>query len=114
MLDGEGKGLCISVPEGRFSASALPLGRREIDLGIHDPWPIHRNPPMVWHKHTHSLELVKQAHLLDRENGKTWVNVDLVQMGVGGINTWGGMPLEKYRIPARPMVFRFMLEAVIL
>ncbi|MBQ9548540.1 MAG: DUF4981 domain-containing protein [Bacteroidales bacterium] len=114
LLDGEGKGLCISVPEGRFSASALPLGRREIDLGIHDPWPIHRNPPMVWHKHTHSLELVKQAHLLDRENGKTWVNVDLVQMGVGGINTWGGMPLEKYRIPARPMVFRFMLEAVIL
>lgn len=31
----------------------------------------------------------------------TWINLDHRQMGLGGTNSWGELPLEKYRIPAR-------------
>ena len=30
-----------------------------------------------------------------------WLNIDHRQMGLGGTNSWGELPLEKYRIPAR-------------
>jgi beta-galactosidase len=34
-------------------------------------------------------------------NGTTQVNLDYRQMGLGGTNSWGELPLEKYRIPAK-------------
>lgn len=37
------------------------------------------------------------------------VNVDHLQMGVGGINSWGALPLPKYRIPARDYAWRIRL-----
>jgi beta-galactosidase len=30
----------------------------------------------------------------------TWINIDHRQMGLGGTNSWGELPLEPYRIPA--------------
>ena len=50
----------------------------------------------------HSLEL--------KPSGQTYVHIDAVQMGVGGINSWGQRPMEKYRIPAREREFRVMLR----
>ena len=58
----------------------------------------------------HSLELLAKAHVNDRGNGTTFVNFDLAQMGVGGINTWGALPLEKYRLPAAEREFHFILR----
>ena len=31
----------------------------------------------------------------------------------GGIDSWGAMPLEQYRIPAAPREFRFVLRPVV-
>ena len=38
------------------------------------------------------------------------LNIDLRQMGVGGDNSWGALPLEKYRIPAKPYRYTFRLR----
>lgn len=40
------------------------------------------------------------------------INLDNKQMGVGGINSWGAMPLPKYRIKAKPMRFLFNISSV--
>jgi beta-galactosidase len=37
------------------------------------------------------------------------INIDHLQMGVGGINSWGALPLVKYRIPARDYAWRFRM-----
>lgn len=40
------------------------------------------------------------------------VNIDLNIMGVGGINSWGAWPLDKYSIPGnQPYHQSFILEA---
>ena len=46
-------------------------------------------------------------------SGNTYVHVDAVQMGVGGIDSWGRRPLEKYRLPACEREFRFVLRPVV-
>jgi beta-galactosidase len=37
------------------------------------------------------------------------LNIDREQMGVGGDNSWGALPLEKYRIFPKAQSFRFIL-----
>ena len=37
------------------------------------------------------------------------VNIDHRQMGLGGINSWGALPLEKYRLPAKEYGWRFRM-----
>ena len=60
----------------------------------------------------HSLNLKAKAHENDRSNGTTYVNFDLVQMGVGGINSWGTIPLDQYLIPAAEREFTFVIRPV--
>jgi beta-galactosidase len=60
----------------------------------------------------HSLELKHLAHEGDRSDGKTWVNFDLVQMGLACINSWGAWPLEEYLITPQEYTFRFVLTPV--
>lgn len=87
--DSDGRGYEISAPE-RFSASALPFGRDQLfsaRSGI-----------------KHSLEL--------KPDGRTHVNVDLVQMGVGCVNSWGARPLPEYCVPAKDYTFRFVITPV--
>jgi beta-galactosidase len=43
---------------------------------------------------------------------ETWLNVDLKQMGLGGDDSWGALPLPPYRIPAAPMSYRFRLRPI--
>ncbi len=38
------------------------------------------------------------------------LNVDLQQMGVGGNDSWGALPLEKYRLPFLDYSYRFLLR----
>lgn len=35
--------------------------------------------------------------------------IDKVQMGVGGVNSWGALPLEEYRLPYKDYEFSFLL-----
>jgi beta-galactosidase len=38
------------------------------------------------------------------------LNVDLMQQGVGGDNSWGAWPHPQYLIPCRPASYQFRLE----
>ena len=60
----------------------------------------------------HSLELKKEACENHRSSGQTYVNFDLVQMGLGCVNSWGSWPRKEYLIKAEPMTFRFLLTPV--
>ena len=108
LTDADGYGL-YAISDSLFSGSALPLSREAIDLSIHEPGDVHPPATLTWQKHHHSYELLPQACLDDRGKGKTWVHLDARQMGVGGINTWGALPLEKYLIHAGNHDFNFTL-----
>ena len=82
----------------RFSASALPFSVKQLDVRA------------LGNNQAHSLELKSLAHENERTLGRTWVNFDLVQQGLGCVNSWGALPLEQYRIKAEPMSFRFILR----
>jgi beta-galactosidase len=49
-----------------------------------------------------------------KDAGYLTLNIDLIQMGLGGNDTWSdvGMPLEKYRIPSKPYSYSFYLLPV--
>ena len=93
ILDESGTGLKLWSAQP-FSASALPFSLEDLDT------------------HVHSLELKAKAHENDRSLGTTYVHMDLAQMGVGGINSWGTWPLQEYLLPAQPYTFQFILAPV--
>lgn len=99
VLDESGTGLCITA-DGEFSASALPFSMEELDC-TSKGFESERNASLQYGVPKHSLEL--------QPDGLTHVHFDLVQSGVGGINTWGAEPLEQYRIRPRERVFRFVI-----
>ncbi len=41
------------------------------------------------------------------------INLDRFQMGVGGNNSWGARPIEKYRYPARAYTFELKIEPIV-
>jgi beta-galactosidase len=43
---------------------------------------------------------------------ETYLNLDWRQMGLGGDDSWGALPLEKYRIKAGPLSYRFRIRPV--
>ena len=93
ILDASGTGLKLWAP-APFSASALPFSLEDLDT------------------HVHSLELKAKAHENERSRGTTYVHVDLAQMGVGGITSWGTWPLKEYLLPAQAYDFKFSLAPV--
>ena len=94
VLNPDGKGIRITSSAKEFSASALPVSRQMLD----------RHPDFG-----HSLELKKSAHESDRTNGQTYVNLDLRQMGLGCVSSFGDHPLPAYLIPAAPYTFEFTM-----
>jgi beta-galactosidase len=90
LTDKKGVGIKISgsVP---FEFSALPYSLADLD-------------PEQNRKQYHSGELVKRSEV--------YLNVDYRQMGVGGINSWGGLPLEQYRIPYGTYEYGYVVEPV--
>ena len=93
ILDEADRGLEVTAP-APFSASALPFSLEDLDT------------------HVHSLELKDMAHENDRSRGTTYVHLDLVQMGVGGVTSWGTWPLTDYLLPAMERSFVFLLTPV--
>ena len=88
VTDAAGKGLEIKA-DAPFSASALHYTQESLDEG-----PRKNN--------LHSPE-IPEADL-------TNVLVDKVQMGLGCVNSWGALPLEKYRLPYGDYTFTFLLS----
>ena len=99
VLDDNGTGFEIRS-DVKFSASALPFSTEELDVRAQK------------NNQAHSLELKKIAHENERSLGRTWVNFDLAQQGLGCINSWGAWPMEQYRITPEPMSFRFILRPI--
>jgi beta-galactosidase len=62
----------------------------------------------------HSAEDMDQAghHHEMTPRTETYLNLDAKQMGLGGDDSWGALPLEKYRIKAAPMSYRFRLRPI--
>ena len=97
ILNPDGNGIRITSSASEFSASALPVSRQMLD----------RNPDFK-----HSLELKKSAHESDRTNGQTYVNLDLKQMGLGCVSSFGDHPLPEYLVPADTYSFSFTITPV--
>ena len=104
VLDGGGNGLEVTSAVD-FSASALPYSLSDLDVVAPEgDAPRHNSNGQYGVPH-HSLELTP--------SGLTHVHIDAVQMGVGGVTSWGQLPLVKYRIPAGEREFRFTLSPVL-
>ena len=62
----------------------------------------------------HAAEDLDQAghdhHMTPRS--ETYLNLDWKQMGLGGDDSWGALPLPGYRIPAAPHRYRFRLRPI--
>ena len=99
VLDDNGAGFEISS-DVKFSASALPFHWKELDVRV------------LGNNQAHSLELKKAAHEGQRTLGTTWVNFDLVQMGLGCVNSWGAWPLYEHLVVPQEYTFRFILRPV--
>ncbi len=111
ILDPNGTGLEVTAGQ-KFSASALPFSMRDLDC-LENGTPKRANKTNTQNGEArHSLNLKAKAHENDRVNGTTFVNFDLMQMGVGGINSWGTLPLENYLIPAAEREFTFVIRPV--
>jgi beta-galactosidase len=84
----EGDGLEF-VSEAPFSASALNYTIASLDDGEEK-------------EQRHSPEVEKA--------GFTNLCIDKIQMGLGCVNSWGALPLEKYRIPYGDYEFTFIMR----
>ena len=99
VLDDNGAGFEITS-DVKFSASALPFHWKEMDVEF------------IGNRQAHSLELKKLAHEDDRSLGKTWVNFDLKQMGLGCVDSWGAWPRLEHLVVPQEYTFRFVLRPV--
>ena len=87
LTNANGKGLKI-VGEPTFGGSALPYSPSQLTR-------------TAWGSlHTYDL---KPAETIS-------VCVDHFQMGIGGVNSWGAFPLEKYRFYPKNYTFSFLLQ----
>lgn len=90
LTNDKGVGLRITS-DTLININALPYLTDDLDEGLEK------------HNH-HSGELKKRNFSV--------LNIDLQQMGVGGINSWGTLPLEEYRLPYADYSYRFKIEPV--
>jgi beta-galactosidase len=102
LADDNGSGLVIAS-DVKFSASALPLSRRQLDLSV--------TGGSRWDSgdQRHSLDLKKLAFENVRSLGNTYVNFDLMQMGVGCVDSWGALPRSEYMITGDAFEFKFVI-----
>ena len=111
MVDASGTGLEVTTPEP-FSGSVLPFSQAELDCTLNGTPKRKNRYSRQPGAPQHSLSLKALAHENDRANGLTHVNVDAVQMGVGGIDSWGQTPLEEYMLHPQERSFTFTLRPV--
>jgi beta-galactosidase len=88
LTDPSGAGL-LFVGDSLLSVSALHFTMQDLDPGLEK-------------RQTHAAELV--------ERPEVYLNVDDRQMGVGGINSWGALPLPQYSLPYGEYRYRFRMR----
>lgn len=86
LTNAQGSGLLV-VGMPLLSLTALPFDYSELDYRPGEQ--------------KHGADLVPE--------NRVTLNIDLAQMGLGGDNSWGFWPLEKYRLPLRPYQYAFRL-----
>ena len=106
VLNPNGTGLEITSDE-RFSGSALPYSIADLDVAAAEGDSPKKNHNSQYGVARHSLELPDASSV-----NNTYVHFDLVQMGVGGVNSWGQKPLKKYMIKACDREFTFVIRPV--
>ena len=112
MLDGNGTGLEVTA-DVKFSGSALPFSIEDLDVAFLGPKVYKENDTNYQPAASqHSLDIRNRAHDFDRSNGTTHVTFDLVQMGLGCVNSWGAMPFDPYLVKAQERDFNFVLRPV--
>jgi beta-galactosidase len=85
---GKGVKFISNVP---FSASALHFTTDDLD----------------------DFNVKKQRHPVElEEEDMTVFSIDLKQMGVGCVNTWGALPMKKNLLPYNNYEFEFVIEPV--
>ena len=87
----DGSGIMIAAVDTLLNINALPYSPEQLFSG-----------PEKQQKHSGELEPDGNIHL----------DIDLQQMGVGGINSWGELPLEKYRMPFKDYAYRYIIIPV--
>ena len=90
LTDASGFGVEI-CSDGHFSASAIPYSIPQLDNG--------------------TTEYVRHPGDLVSD-GRTHVNIESLQSGLGCVNSWGRLPLPEYRMPYKDYEFRFLLKPV--
>jgi beta-galactosidase len=88
IMNNKGKGLLIQS-DTQLSMSALHFFDNDLDDG-----------DMKHQRHSGELKPRKQTQL----------HIDLIQMGLGGIDSWGNWPLEKYRLPYKNYTYKFVVK----
>lgn len=85
------KGITLSFEQSDslLSFSALPYSLNDLD-------------PEAEKKQYHSGELEKRNEI--------YLHVDLQQTGLQGIDSWGSMPLEKYRVPYKNFSYSYWIR----
>ena len=78
-----------------FSASALPFSRSTLDMDRGE-----------WR---HSRELIPLMHKENRSLGATYVNCDLIQMGLGCVDSWYSLPRDEYLVHPKEYQFRLSI-----
>jgi len=87
----DGSGIMVVALDTLLNINALPYSPEQLYSG-----------PEKQQKHSGELESDKNVHL----------DVDLQQMGVGGINSWGSLPLEQYRMPYKNYSYGYFILPV--
>lgn len=87
----QGKGLRFEFAERLLNFNALPYSVEDLD-------------PEEEKKQYHSGELVKRNQI--------YVHMDMQQLGVQGIDSWGSMPLIQYQIPFKDYNYSYYIKPI--
>lgn len=88
LTDKKGKGVKFEFIDSLLNFSALPYSLDDLD-------------PEVEKKQYHSGELTKRE--------KIYMHIDLNQIGLQGIDSWGSQPLKQYRIPFEDFSYSYRI-----
>ncbi|MEO6683871.1 MAG: glycoside hydrolase family 2 TIM barrel-domain containing protein [Ginsengibacter sp.] len=91
MTNKKGNGLRIEMADSLLNFSALPYHLDDLD-------------PEVDKKQYHSGELEKRNEI--------YMHIDLQQIGMQGIDSWGSQPLPQYRIPFKNQQYSYWIKPI--
>ena len=84
----DGSGFMVAATDTLLNVNVLPYAPAQLYAGTQKK-----------QEHSGELEPDKNVH----------VDIDLQQMGVGGINSWSEWPLEKYRLPYKNYSYSYLI-----